>query len=78
MLALTLLICIPLQVILMVASSYWGPGKKAYDSIWAGTVSTVVVCAAVVEVILVIKPVTDALSASGWICCGAQAVEGRQ
>ncbi|KAK8511959.1 hypothetical protein V6N13_073787 [Hibiscus sabdariffa] len=66
-LASTILVCLPLQVLLMGLSAFWKPDKTAHDGFAMSVFLTTFTCAVVGEGILVIKPIADSLNA---ICGG--------
>ncbi|XP_052186829.1 uncharacterized protein LOC127797735 [Diospyros lotus] len=68
-LSFTVLVALPLQALLLACTSFWRPGTAAYDGIMLGTFICVLSCAAAGEGIMVIKPISDALSA-GDECLG--------
>ncbi|KAL6969024.1 hypothetical protein U1Q18_004818 [Sarracenia purpurea var. burkii] len=67
-LALSVLVSLPTQVFFMALSSFWIPENAVHYGVMLGMFVTVALCAAVGEVILVIRPIADALSAGGDSC----------
>ncbi|MBA0796077.1 hypothetical protein Gohar_006875 [Gossypium harknessii] len=63
-LALTILIGLPLQVLLMGMSAFWRPDKPTYNGIAVTVFLITFTFAAVGEGILVIKPIADSLAAA--------------
>ncbi|KAI8565117.1 hypothetical protein RHMOL_Rhmol03G0235800 [Rhododendron molle] len=64
-LAFSVLICLPIQVLFLALSSFWLPESPVYGGVMLGMFFSVLSCAAVGEGILVIRPIADALAAGG-------------
>ncbi|XP_052181557.1 uncharacterized protein LOC127794480 [Diospyros lotus] len=67
-LAFSILISLPMQVIFLAFSSFFRPEEAIYSCFMLGKFVCVLCCATVGESVLVIKPITDALSAGGDCC----------
>ncbi|KAL4339273.1 hypothetical protein GQ457_08G033710 [Hibiscus cannabinus] len=62
-LSFTILVCLPLQVLLMGLSDLWTPDKPTHDLFTLSVFLTTFTCAVVGEGIVVIKPISDSLNA---------------
>ncbi|XP_059669394.1 uncharacterized protein LOC132314566 [Cornus florida] len=67
-LCFTVMISLPLQILVLAFSALWMPDKPAYRCLMLIMCLNATVGAAIGEGILVIKPIADALSASGDCC----------
>ncbi|KAK9292611.1 hypothetical protein L1049_020586 [Liquidambar formosana] len=67
-LAIAVLIPLPIQIALMGISVLWRPDAAAYGGVTLVVLFSVFLCTAAGEVLLVIKPIADALNAGGDCC----------
>ncbi|XAR52163.1 hypothetical protein NMG60_11020088 [Bertholletia excelsa] len=75
-LVFVIIVSLPLQVFFLTFSSFWLPEDAKHGGALLGMFVTVAICVAVGEGILVIKPISDALAASG-ACCAYNPADGR-
>ncbi|KAL7230087.1 hypothetical protein ACSBR2_008594 [Camellia fascicularis] len=64
-LAFSVLVALPMQVLFLALSSFWRPDHHTYRGAMLGMFVSVSFCAVVGEGILVIKPIVDALATGG-------------
>ncbi|GAB4858596.1 hypothetical protein Ancab_010070 [Ancistrocladus abbreviatus] len=76
-LAVTVLICLTVQIVLLTTSVFWSPEEVCYYVSVLFIFISVVICAAVGEGVLVIRPITDALTAGGECCQWEPSARGR-
>uniref|UniRef100_A0A803PPW3 Uncharacterized protein n=1 Tax=Cannabis sativa TaxID=3483 RepID=A0A803PPW3_CANSA len=67
-LALTVLISLPLQIVMLGLSVVWSPDQTAYGGVSLAVFLLTFFCAVVGEGILVIKPIADSLAVRGQQC----------
>lgn len=68
-LALTVLISLPVQIVMLGLSAAWTPDEAAYGGVSLAVFLSTFSCAVVGEGILVIKPIADSLAVRGQSCC---------
>ncbi|PON71995.1 plasminogen activator inhibitor [Parasponia andersonii] len=68
-LALTVLISLPVQIVMLGLSAAWTPDDDAYGGVSLAVFLSTLSCAVVGEGILVIKPIADSLAVRGQSCC---------